>query len=88
MNQPQTWKLPHTLALINGVLGARHAAGLSVEVIDVKALRDARGGEFRFQFVLDDGDVFHVDSLEMSNVMRDLTRAEMVDVLRERTRID
>ena len=89
MKHPQTWKLPHTLAQINAVLGARHAAGLSVEVIDVKpqALRDARGEFMRFR-LLDDGDVFHVDSLEMSDVMREWTRAEMSDVLRERTRTE
>ena len=61
-------KLPRTLAQINAALAARHA-GLSVEVIGVKpqGLCDERVGPFmRFRFTLHDGDVFHVDSLEMS----------------------
>ena len=68
--KPHTQRLPQTLAKVNAALARRHVRGLSVEVIDVKpqALHDASLGHFmRFRFVLDDGDVFHVDSDEMSD---------------------
>jgi hypothetical protein len=68
-------ELPQLLATVNATLAARHAAGLSVEVVDVKpqALRDDRVGLFmRLRFYLDDGDAFEVDTLEASDLLRAL----------------
>jgi hypothetical protein len=66
-------KLPRTLLAINTALAARHAQGLSVEVVDVSGepLRDDRGRLFmRMTFTLDDGAHFNVDSDEASEFLR------------------
>jgi hypothetical protein len=63
------------LASVNATLRARHAAGLSVELVDCsgEVLRDGRVGLFvRLQFRFDDGGVFECDLFEPWDMLRAL----------------
>ena len=69
----RTMKLPRTLAAINVALAARHAQGLSVEIVDMtgEPLRDEHGELFmRMILTLDDGAHFKVDSDEAGEFLR------------------